>query len=601
MNANIEQVRMCLADPNFNQPGHIDIILGSDVFLALLVAGQVKDNLGIPVAQNTIFGWIISGNHAIYTSEVRSNHSIINLHCDVDINRTLRQFWEVEEVPKQPELTTTEQATLDFFRSTLTRDKTGRFIVRLPFDDSKPALGESVTSAIKRLRSLERRFQQNLELARQYSDFLDEYLALGHMEQVPDHQIDVDCSKCFYLPHHSVLKAESTTTKLRVVFDASCASSNGLSLNDRLMAGPNVNRDLFTVFLRFRSNQVAYAADVEKMYRQVLVHPADRDFQRIVWRSSLEQPIKHYRLCTVTYGTKSAPFLAIEAMKQAARNYESVYPEAAEIIKLDTYVDDLLSGARDVHEAKRLIGQITEIMNSAGFNLRKSTTNVPELFETLAVDEQLPVDVKWTDQPNTVKALGIQWQPKEAAFSFKVCLPLESVNTKRQLLSDSSKLFDPFGWLAPVIIRIKILFQQLWLSDISWDDPLLPAIEAAWTDIKGQLRLVELIRVPRFASNYNGKMELHGFSDASEVAYGAVVYTRARDAEGNIVVNLLAAKTRVAPIKQVSLPRLELNAAVLLAELMERISIALSHLEVEMWAWTDSSIVLQWLSAHPRK
>ncbi|XP_058464504.1 uncharacterized protein LOC131438467 [Malaya genurostris] len=107
MNANIEQVRMCLADPNFNQPGHIDIILGSDVFLALLVAGQVKDNLGIPVAQNTIFGWIISGNHAIYTSEVRSNHSIINLHCDVDINRTLRQFWEVEEVPKQPELTTT--------------------------------------------------------------------------------------------------------------------------------------------------------------------------------------------------------------------------------------------------------------------------------------------------------------------------------------------------------------------------------------------------------------------------------------------------------------------------------------------------------------
>ncbi|XP_065077326.1 uncharacterized protein LOC135700674 [Ochlerotatus camptorhynchus] len=200
--------------------------------------GQVKDNGGVPVAQNTIFGWIVSGNQAIYSSSLRSNVSIVNLHTELDLNRTLRMFWEQEEVPKPQQLNPSEQAATELFRSTLTRDENGRFIVRLLFDDSKPALGESLTSAIKRLRSMERRFRQDEEFYTLYSEFLSEYLALGHMEEVPPDELEVETSKCFYLPHHAVVKAESTTTKLRVVFDASCASSTGVSLNDRLLAGP---------------------------------------------------------------------------------------------------------------------------------------------------------------------------------------------------------------------------------------------------------------------------------------------------------------------------------------------------------------------------
>ncbi|XP_055543704.1 uncharacterized protein LOC129729231 [Wyeomyia smithii] len=420
------------------------------------------------------------------------------------------------------------------------------------------------------------------------------------MEEIPVSEVDIKDSECFYLPHHAVVKAESTTTKLRVVFDASSASSTGMSLNDRLLAGPNVNQDLFSVFLRFRANKVAFAADVEKMYRQVLVHPLDRNFQRIVWRSNPEEPIKHYRLCTVTYGTKSAPFLAIEALKQAAREYQTVFPEAARRIEMDTYVDDFLSGAKNIEEARELKNQATEILHSAGFNLRKWTTNCPELLCDEA-DGPESVDVKWVDQPDTVMALGIRWLPQEDVFSFKIFQPVSTVNTKRQLLSDSSKLFDPFGWISPVTIRIKILFQQLWLYDMSWDDQLPPVIESMWTDIKQQLCNIEQVRIPRFAANYNRKMELHGFSDASEMAYGAVVYSRSRDENGKIVITLLAAKTRVAPIKQVTLPRLELSAAALLTELMKQITNAFSNLQLEHWAWTDSSIVLDWLSAHPRK
>ncbi|XP_038106574.1 uncharacterized protein LOC119766211 [Culex quinquefasciatus] len=589
-----------LADPAYQRPGPIDLILGCDVFLALLRPGQVKDDGGVPVAQNTIFGWIVSGNQAIYTHRIQANVSIVNLHAELDINRTLRMFWEQEEIPKPAQLTPSEEAAAEFFKSTLSREKDGRFIVRLPFDESKPALGESLGPAIKRLRSMERRFRSDSEFHKLYSDFLTEYQALGHMEEVPANEVEVEAGKCCYLPHHAVVK-DSTTTKLRVVFDASCATSTGVSLNDRLLAGPNVNQELFSVFLRFRTYKVAFTADAEKMYRQVWVHPADRNYQRIVFRETEDQPIKHYRLCTVTYGTKCAPYLAIESMKQAASEFKLKYPEAVQKIELDTYVDDFLSGAQTVQRAKELKSQVVEILESAGFHLRKWTTNCPELLQHAAETDQTPVEVNLDERANAVKALGILWHPKEDEFSFKVNLSPNSVNTKRQLLSDSSKLFDPFGWLAPVTIKIKILYQHLWLCELSWDDGLPATVEPAWKEIKETLHLLEQIRIRRFAPNKDGKIELHGFSDASEAAYSAVVYAREPDETGQAEMNLLAAKTKVAPIRQVCVPRLELNGGTLLANLMLAIVQALSHLEVELYAYTDSSIVLHWLSAHPRK
>lgn len=169
------------------------------------------------------------------------------------------------------------------------------------------------------------------------------------------------------------------------------------------------------------------------------------------------------------------------------------------------------------------------------------------------------------------------------------------------MISDSSRLFDPFGWLTPAMVKIKILYQHLWLFDVGWDDLLPPAIMAEWMTIKDSLYRLEEIRIPRFTGHVGGKLQIHGFSDASEQAYAAVVYSRVVDNLGNVSVVLVAAKSRVAPIKQVSLPRLELNGALLLSELMRKVSEAWSHLEIEQWAWTDSTIVLQWLSAHPRK
>ncbi|XP_058817689.1 uncharacterized protein LOC131680998 [Topomyia yanbarensis] len=404
-----------LAAPEFNRPGPIDIILGSDVFLALLEGGQVKDESGLTVAQRTVFGWIVAGR---YDDEfvVHCNHAIINLHTDIDVNHTLRQFWEQEEIFKKPSLTPSEQQVTEHFRSILSRDNSGRFIVRLPFDNSKPALGDSLSTATKRLLSIERRFRLQPEYQQEYTAFLHEYLELGHMEEVPDDQVNKDSSECYYLPHHAVIKQDSTTTKLRVVFDASCASSSGISLNDRLLAGPNNNADLLSVSLRFCSYKVAFCADVAKMYRQVLMHPADRDYQRIVFRMEPDKPIKHYRLCTVTYGTKTAPYLAIESMKEAAKADADVYPHAVECIKHDFYVDDFLSGADDENEVICLKQQVTEILSAAGFKLRKWASNYKYLITEDSADELSAVPVKLFDQGEAIKALGIQWLPMQDEY-----------------------------------------------------------------------------------------------------------------------------------------------------------------------------------------
>ncbi|XP_055590386.1 uncharacterized protein LOC129742509 [Uranotaenia lowii] len=264
-----------LADPSFSQPSKIDIVLGTDVFLALLESGQVKDESGQTVAQKTIFGWIVAGRYD-QAEIITSSHAIVNLYTEMDLNQALQKFWEQEEINKVHQLTPSEIAVTEHFRTTLQRDETGRFIVRLPFDDSKPYLGESLTAAKKRLVAMERRFVVQPEFKRLYSGFMSEYLELGHMELVPNDEVMKDSAKCYYLPHHAVMKEDSTTTKLRVVFDASCATASGVSLNDRLMAGPNNNADLFSVLLRFRTYKVAFSADVTKMYRQILVHPDDR-------------------------------------------------------------------------------------------------------------------------------------------------------------------------------------------------------------------------------------------------------------------------------------------------------------------------------------
>jgi hypothetical protein len=228
---------------------------------------------------------------------------------------------------------------------------------------------------------METKFKRDPQLQFEYNNFMNEYLALGHLEQVPvSEAVNIsDYASCF-LPHHAVFKKDSTTTKLRVVFDGSCHTTNGKSLNDNLFSGPALQQELFSILARFRTHQYVLTADIAKMYRQILVDCDDRNYQIIVWRKRPDLPIETFRLKTVTYGLACSPYLAIRCLHEVAKVNSSQYPTVAEVIERDFYVDDLITGADTVDAAVKMRDQITTLLASSGFELRKFTSNHPDIL-----------------------------------------------------------------------------------------------------------------------------------------------------------------------------------------------------------------------------
>jgi len=237
---------------------------------------------------------------------------------------------------------------------------------------------------------------------------MKEYEEIGHMEPVKSQQSK---QPCYFLPHHAVFKETSTTTKPRVVFDGSAKTSNGLSLNDILQVGLTVQPDLYSIVLRFRTHQVCFTTDITKMYRQITVHPQDRDLQRILWRCFNDERIQEYQLNTVTYGTASAPYLAIRCLKKLADDNRCHHPQSAQVLSNDFYVDDLLSGTPTLQEAIHLQQELTSLLDIAGFTLRKWSSNHPSFMDSI------PTDLKETNQTLSqandtgVTTLGLLWIP----------------------------------------------------------------------------------------------------------------------------------------------------------------------------------------------
>lgn len=262
------------------------------------------------VIQKTLLGWIVADN---LRSRLLSSNDIcghLSTHCNPP-DTNLSRFWELEEISGQSIVSPEKRACEEHFKAYTTRSSEGRYVVRLPFNEKKALLGECFSAATKRFRSLEHRFSRNSELRRQYIEFLNEYQDLNHMSNSLKGN---ETSMGLYIPHHAVLKEDSITTKIRVVFDGSAKPSTGVALNETLMVGPEIQDDLFTILVRFRTHVYALTADIEKMYRQVLVHPDDCQYQKILFRDNAGQPIESFTLNTVTYGTSCASFLAVRAL-----------------------------------------------------------------------------------------------------------------------------------------------------------------------------------------------------------------------------------------------------------------------------------------------
>ncbi|GFW01830.1 integrase catalytic domain-containing protein [Trichonephila clavipes] len=372
--------------------------------------------------------------------------------------------------------------------------------------------------------------------------------------------------------------------------------------NNLLMVGPRVQPELFPILIQFRIFSVAICADVEKMFRQTKVHDEDLDWQRILWRDSPTEPIREYCLTTVTYGTSSAPFLSTRTLRQLAIDEQENYSAASRATLSHFYVDDLLSGSATKKGAIQLVSEVQEMMKRGGFSLRKWVSNDPDVLATIP-EELKAVDSKHTikdDQP--VKILGIAWLPDVDKFTFTITVNETDVWTKRKVLSEVAKIFDPLGWLAPSVVISKIFLQELWSHHLSWDEEIPDSLARQWRVLQEQLPLLTNIKIPRCILIPQAiDAQVHGFCDSSEKAYCAVIYIRSNDSTQTVVSRLLTSKTRVSPVKTQSLPRLELCSALLLANLLQATLPTLTLPISETFAWSDSKIPLAWLKSEPRR
>ena len=549
----------------------------------------------------TTLGWIISGP----TSS--QGHSVprasINLQMEeMELNTLLRKFWEIEEAPSTKKLLTREeQHCEDCYTNTVKRNEKGRYIVRLPLKPSFPSsekLGDSFSPAKRMLRNMEKRFERDPKLKAAYTESINTSLALGYMRHVSSS--DLDLEKCFFLPHHAVIKENSTTTKLRTVFNASMKTTKGFSLNDLMYVGPNLLPDLTDLITRWRCFSHVFVADIEKMFNQVLMHPNDQHLQAIVWREESSQAVQLYFLTTVTFGFICSTYLACRTLKQLAEDEGSKHPLAVEVIKEDTYVDDVLSGGHSLEHAKHKQRDIIDLLAKGGFSLRKWLSNEAKLVDWLP--RELLTSQKSLSMDLGFSVLGISWYPAEDCFRFKFAPePLTGPINKRSVLSKVAKLYDPLGWIAPVIVTAKIFMQSLWVLSRDWDSVLPLEQQHFWKEWYPLLNYLTDLKIPRWTgvTSDSQTYEIHGFADASKRAYAAVVYLRVIDA--GVKVLLLGTKTKVAPIKTLSIPRLELCAALLLAKLARHQVDTLKLPKVEVHLWSDSRDVLYWIRDIPRK
>lgn len=582
-----------LADPGFYKPSKIDMLIGASLFWQLLCVGQIKLGANKPIFHKTKFGWVISG-----PLEVPSNNiSYCNLSREIDIQQQLSKFWEIEECPVQKSYSAEEKACEAHFVSTFQRDSNGRFIVTIPFKDSLSKLGESKQIAQRRFYSLERKFQSNAPLRERYVDFINEFQTLGHMSESAD---NVTSGDEYFFPHHGVIKEDSSTTKLRVVFNGSCPTSSGVSLNDLQMVGPTLQSDLLAILLRFRQHSYVVASDICKMYRQVLVTPTQRPLQSIVWRSNPSNPLRTFHINTVTYGTAAASFLAIRCLQQLSYENAEKHSVASRIIAEDFYVDDMLTGAETVEEAYENCQEVSDILKQGGFILRKWLSNDPQIIKDISDSNFAQTLHELGDKENT-KTLGLIWSCQTDCLAFHISISdSQSQSTKRSMLSAVAQIYDPLGLLSACIITTKIMLQQLWAEKLGWDDSISLDLHTKWIKFRDELLELNNLQIPRHVKCQKPvKVIIHCFCDASLVAYGSATYIQSISELGHTTVNLLCAKSRVSPIKSLTMPRLELCGALVASQLYDKVTRSLSlHID-DAFFWTDSTIVLAWVKTPP--
>ena len=389
---------------------------------------------------------------------------------------------------------------------------------------------------------------------------------------------------------------------MRVVFDCA-AKCHNVSLNDVLLQGPNLTNGLIDVLFRFREGAIAVSGDIEGMFLQVRVPPAQRDYLRFLWWPNGDTSVepKIYRMCCHLFGATSSPSVASFALQYAAEQNKEKYSErAVETVKNDFYVDDCLMSVGSIDEAQNLVKEVSEICAEGGFNIEKFVSNNRDVLNSISEEKRAKsfqqIDLTSAELPAD-RTLGMIWNVEEDCFEFNVQLQDKPI-TRRGILSVRSTIFDPLGFVSPFILPAKHIGQEAIRQGLEYDDKLPEELQQRWCEWKEEAPALSKFKIKRWQST-PGKVaarELHHFCDASNVGFGTVSYLREQQEDGQINVSLLYAKSRVTPLKKITIPRLELAAAKEAVKANNTLQRALKTRIDDVFYWTDSTIVLKYIN-----
>ncbi|XP_053960590.1 uncharacterized protein LOC128864857 [Anastrepha ludens] len=567
-----------------------------------------------PVGAKTRLGWTIFGG-----GNNQSKGNGLNLHkCDCESDNNLHELvksFMLNEnigisVPKVNPVSMEDQRAIEILGNCELHE--GQYTASLLWSNDNVRLPDSLPTALSRFKCLERKLSSNPELQRNMQEQIDNLVKKNYATKLPNEAINDRGDKIWYLPVF-IVRNPHKPNKIRLVWDAA-AKSRDVSLNNFLLKGPDMLTPLVNILFNFRMGRIAICGDIEEMFHRIKLRHPDADAQRFLWRTNMNDPINVYRLNVLSFGASCSQCIAHYVRNLNASVHAAQNSQVACAIKNHHYVDDFIDSARTVDEAIKLAKNVRDVHSKCGFNMRNWSSNSPDVLAALNGDgePQLKSFDCSKDVINFEKILGMYWEPKSDTFSYVLkfvrlkrnVFADRVVPTKREVLQVLMSVFDPLGLVTCLTSYLKILIQDIWRSGINWDQPLNYELSLKWKTWIEYIPVITSVSVPRCYSPLlyedDCKVQLHTFVDASENAYAAVSYFRI-EAGGDVVSRLVAAKAKVAPLRPLSIPRLELQAAVIGARLTNMVEEA-HHIKFEKRCiWSDSKTVLKWLHGDPRK
>ena len=588
----------------------INLLIGSNAPNCFIIHSTRIGKGDEPYAQQTPFGWTVVGPLRYKReSDVPSNVNLLQSVSNDQLSEQMSRFWK-HDFPDAIHSNKSEFSIEDKIAERIVRPTVkkvdGRYLCKMPFRTRPQDIPNNRTLAETRMKYLYRKLQKDNSVKAAYVKCMEGYIRDGYARKVCDAELMSDGQyEVSYIPHHAVTNPKKPG-KVRVVFDCA-AKYAGKSLNDHLYTGPDIVNSLLGVLFRFRQEPVAIVGDVEMMYLRIKVYPEDEKFLRILWWTGgdLDKQPETYSMTSQIFGAASSGFNATLGLRACAD--DGIGKFDADVIRSvhrNFYVDDYLMSVADVPTAKSYVDQLQRLLAAGGFRLHKWMSTERDVLEAIEQSERAGTVKEITDDTTLPceRALGVTWNVERDGFVIDVDLKSKAADlpvTKRTILSVAATLFDPLGFVAPVTLMPKLLMQELCRQHLDWDDEAPEDIKESWRNWLEDLPSLKNICVQRCfkPEGCRGELttELHYFCDASEKGYGAVSYLKIFDKKDHVRISFLMGKSRLAPLKPMTIPRLELCGAVLAARLHE-VFVRETDLKIDkVFFWSDSMTVLGYI------